>query len=159
MRIYTDASTRSNISGIAFVATTNKNEKLYKKGMVIEEADNNTAELSAILFGIRDIKKYLRKNEHLTILTDSSYTIQAINGGHTRIHEEKIIKAIQNEMNEIKAQLMWVKGHCQDGTILSYFNKQADKMSKTVRKEYEKEFKKIKKQNKLIIISKSKTKE
>ena len=32
---------------------------------------------------------------------------------------------------------MWIKGHCQDGTVLSYYNKQADKSAKEIRKRYE----------------------
>ena len=83
MRIYTDASTRGNFSGLGYIATNSKNVEIHK---------------------IRDM------------MTARNYN------------------------------LFWIKGHCQDGTILSFYNKRADKMSKVVRKQYEKDIKEAKKQ-------------
>ena len=40
---------------------------------------------------------------------------------------------------------MWIKGHYRDGSVLSYYNKRADKMSKVVRRQYEKQLKREKK--------------
>ena len=34
---------------------------------------------------------------------------------------------------------MWINGHFRDGTVRSYYNKRADKMSKVVRRQYEKQ--------------------
>jgi len=39
---------------------------------------------------------------------------------------------------------MWIKGHYRNGTVLSYYNKRADKMSKVVRRQYEKQLQKEK---------------
>lgn len=144
MRIYTDASTRKNISGIAFVVTNAKDEVLCRKGVIVEESDNNSAELRAILFALAYTKS---TKEHTTIFTDSTYAINAIRNGYYRPNEKKIVEEIHKNMKERKCHLMWIKGHCQDGTILSYYNKQADKCAKEVRKAYENELLLQKKKN------------
>ena len=143
MRIYTDASSRGKISGIAFVVTDAKDREIYKKGVVIDQPDNNTAELCAVLFALEDIKDLEVK--HVTIFTDSWYAINAIKNGVRRESEKNIVKKIRNYMAEINSSLMWIKGHYRNGTVLSYYNKRADKMSKVVRRLYEKQAKKEKK--------------
>lgn len=143
MRIYTDASTKGGISGIAFVATDARDNELYKKGVVISQKDNNTAELCAVLFALKDLK-YVEPN-HVTIFTDSWYVINAVRNGVRREHEIKLVQAIRYYMSIINSSLMWVKGHYRDGTVLSYYNKRADKMSKVVRRQYEKQLKREKK--------------
>lgn len=148
MRIYTDASQRGRISGIAFIVTDAKDREIYKKGMVINEPDNNTAELCAILFALADIR-YLNV-KHVTIFTDSWYAISAIRTGSSKLKDKPIIKQIKSHMADINSSLMWIKGHYRDGTVLSYYNKRADKLSKVVRRKYEKQLKlrkKIQKQN------------
>lgn len=137
MRIYTDASTRGRLSGIAFVATDARDRELYKKGAVIEQRDNNTAELCAVLFALEDIQ-YLEV-KHVTIFTDSWYVINAVRNGVRRENEKQLVKKIHQYMAEINSSLMWIKGHYRDGTVLSYYNKRADKMSKVVRRQYEKQ--------------------
>lgn len=144
MRIYTDASTRGGISGIAFVATDARDRELYKKGVVISQRDNNTAELSAVLFALEDIQ-YLDV-KHVTILTDSWYVINAVRNGVKRPNEKELVKKIRQYMAEINSSLMWIKGHYRNGTVVSYYNKRADKMSKVVRRQYEKALKQKKRQ-------------
>lgn len=148
MRVYTDASTRK-ISGLGYIATTSTNRELFKNGIVIDQLDNNTAELQAILFAIDDTQDLLQPNEKVTILTDSTYAINAIRNNIYRKDEEPLVRKIQNMMEYSEYKLFWIKGHCQDGTILSYFNKRADKMSKVVRKQYEKDLEKMKKEKRL----------
>ena len=143
MRIYTDASSRGKISGIAYVATDSKDREIYKKGIVINTGDNNTAELQAVLFALEDIKDMEIK--HLTIFTDSWYVINAVKNGVRREHEKNLVKKIRTHMAKINSSLMWIKGHYRNGTVLSYYNKRADKMSKVVRRQYEKQIKKDKK--------------
>ena len=142
MRIYTDASTRGKLSGIAFVVTDARDRELYKKGIVIEQKDNNTAELCAVLFALEDIKYVDVK--HVTIFTDSWYVINAVRNGVRRENEKHIVKQIRQHMAEINSSLMWIKGHYRNGTFLSYYNKRADKMAKVVRRQYEKQLKKEK---------------
>ena len=139
MRVYTDASTRGGISGLGYVATTARDKELYSHGIIIDQSDNNTAELLAIIYAIDDTQDLLQKNEKVTILTDSTYAIQAIRFNNYRKNEEAIVKKIQNLMEAYDYTLFHVKGHCQDGTVLSHFNKKADRISKNVRKEYENE--------------------
>ena len=143
MRIYTDASTRGQISGIAYIATDAKDREIYKKGVVIAQNDNNTAELSAVLFALEDIQ-YLNV-KHVTIFTDSWYVINAVRNGVRRDHEKALVKKIRSYMAKINSSLMWIKGHYRNGTVLSYYNKRADKMSKVVRRQYEKQIKKDRK--------------
>lgn len=144
LRIYTDASTRCSqgISGIAFIVTDAKNKIVYKSAAVVEEKDNNTAELRAILYALAKVKD---TDEHITLLTDSSYAINAIRNGYFRPTEAKILEYIHGHLNRLNCNIMWIKGHCHDGTILSYYNKLADKESKKVRKAYEIEQIKLKK--------------
>ena len=138
MRVYTDASTRK-ISGLGYIATNSRNKEIYRNGIMIDQPDNNTAELLAILYAIDDTQDLLQKNEKVTILTDSTYAIQAIRFNNYRKNEEAIVKKIQNLMEAYDYTLFHVKGHCQDGTVLSHFNKKADRISKNARKEYENE--------------------
>lgn len=149
MRIYTDASTRAGISGVAFVVTDARDNIVTKKAAMVKEQDNNTAELRAILFALA----YTRNTEeYTTILTDSTYAINAIRNGSNRPSEKKIIDYIRKNLKDRKCSIFWVKGHCQDGTVLSYYNKQADKTAKAVRITYEREqYKKKKLQKRLLI--------
>lgn len=142
MRIYTDASTRGGLSGIAFVVTDARDRELYKKGVVIEQKDNNTAELCAVLFALKDIEYVDVK--HVTIFTDSWYVINAVRNGVRRENEKHIVKEIRYYMANINSSLMWIKGHYRNGTFLSYFNKRADKMAKVVRRQYERQLQKEK---------------
>ncbi|MBR3662006.1 MAG: reverse transcriptase-like protein [Alphaproteobacteria bacterium] len=143
MRVYTDASTRGGLSGIAFVVTDSRDVELYKKGVVIAQRDNNTAELSAVSFALEDIQ-YMDK-KHVTIFTDSIYVINALRCGLCRKNEKELVNKIKKQIAATKSSLMWIKGHYQDGSVLSYYNKRADKMSKVVRRQYEKQIKAAKK--------------
>lgn len=158
MRVYTDASTRGGISGLGYVATTARDKELYSHGIIIDQSDNNTAELLAIIYAIDDTQDLLQKNEKVTILTDSTYAIQAIRFNNYRKNEEAIVKKIQNLMEAYDYTLFHVKGHCQDGTVLSHFNKKADRISKNMRKEYESEKIRAKKE-KVQMIKKNRSRE
>lgn len=158
MRVYTDASTRGGISGLGYVATTAQDKELYSHGIIIDQSDNNTAELLAIIYAIDDTQDLLQKNEKVTILTDSTYAIQAIRFNNYRKNEEAIVKKIQNLMEAYDYTLFHVKGHCQDGTVLSHFNKKADRISKNMRKEYENEKVRAKKER-VQMIKKNRSRE
>ncbi len=150
MRIYTDASTRGKYSGIALVLTDARDNEIYKKGTVIEERDNNTAELCAVLYALEDIQ--YTDPKHVTIFTDSWYVISAVRNGVSRAKDNEIIKGIRAHMSKINSSLIWVKGHYRDGTVLSYYNKRADKMSKVVRRQYEKQVRKEEKARKKKVL-------
>ncbi|MEE6206856.1 MAG: ribonuclease H family protein, partial [Alphaproteobacteria bacterium] len=106
MRVYTDASSRGSISGIAFVATNSRDKEVYKKGMVIEKGDNNTAELTAILYALDFVRD---KTDHkVVIFTDSSYAINAIRNGNFRETERTLVESIQQSMAELGSTLFWV---------------------------------------------------
>lgn len=61
MRVYTDASTRGGISGLGYIATTARDKELYSHGIIIDQSDNNTAELLAIIYAIDDTQDLLQK--------------------------------------------------------------------------------------------------
>lgn len=150
MRVYTDASSRGNKSGIAYIATDRNHEVIQRSGAVIDGGDNNTAELQAILYAIDDTQPLLQKNESVIIFTDSTYAINAIRNNGYREQEEALVKKIQNMMSYAHYKVFWIKGHCQDGTVLSYYNKKVDKLAKGARVEYEKESIKQKRLQNLI---------
>lgn len=150
MRVYTDASSRGNKSGIAYIATDRNHEVIQRSGVVIDGGDNNTAELQAILYAIDDTQPLLQKNESVIIFTDSTYAINAIRNNGYRDQEEALVKKIQNMMSYAHYKVFWIKGHCQDGTVLSYYNKKVDKLAKGARVEYEKESIKQKRLQNLI---------
>lgn len=150
MRVYTDASSRGNKSGIAYIATDRNHEVIQRSGVVIDGGDNNTAELQAILYAIDDTQPLLQKNESVIIFTDSTYAINAIRNNVYREQEEALVKKIQNMMSYAHYKVFWIKGHCQDGTVLSYYNKKVDKLAKGARVEYEKETIKQKRLQNLI---------
>ncbi len=150
MRVYTDASSRGNKSGIAYIATDRNHEVIQRSGVVIDGGDNNTAELQAILYAIDDTQPLLQKNESVIIFTDSTYAINAIRNNGYREQEEALVKKIQNMMSYAHYKVFWIKGHCQDGTVLSYYNKKVDKLAKGARVEYEKETIKQKRLQNLI---------
>lgn len=150
MKIYTDASTRvaKGISGVAFVITDNKDVEICRKSSVVREADNNTAELRAICYALAYCKNI---KEPIVILTDSTYAINAIRGGFYRKSEEKLLNYIHSHISDKKYKIFHVKGHCHDGTVLSHYNKIADKTAKRARVNYELQLKKQKKlRNQLI---------
>lgn len=150
MRVYTDASSRGNKSGIAYIATDRNHEVIQRSGVIIDGGDNNTAELQAILYAIDDTQQLLQKNESVIIFTDSTYAINAIRNNGYREQEEALVKKIQNMMSYAHYKVFWIKGHCQDGTVLSYYNKKVDKLAKGARVEYEKESIKQKRLQNLI---------
>ena len=150
MRVYTDASSRGNKSGIAYIATNRHHEVIQRSGVVIDQGDNNTAELQAIIYAIDDTQPLLQKNESVIIFTDSTYAINVIRNNGYREQEEPLVKKIQNMMGYANYKIFWIKGHCQDGTVLSYYNKKVDKLAKGARVEYEKEIIKQKRLQNLI---------
>lgn len=150
MRVYTDASTRGKISGLGYIATDRHHNRLQQGSISINQSDNNTAELLAIIYAIDDTQNLLQKNEKLLLFTDSTYAIGAIRDNIFRPEEEPIVRKIQNLMEYSDYKLFWIKGHCQDGTVLSYYNNRVDKLAKTARTDYEKDLIKQRKHRNLV---------
>ena len=133
MRIFTDASTSGKISGIAFVVTDSKHNVLIKKSKPLIESDNNVAELAAILFALEEVSE---SREHVTIITDSQYAIKCIRGNRCRKFERPMMDLIQYHLSNKKWACFWIKGHNNDGTMLSAFNREADHMANNARKAF-----------------------
>ena len=133
MRIFTDASTSGKMSGIAFVITDKHHNVLIKRAKPLIEADNNAAELMAILFALEEVST---SNEHVTILSDSQYALACIKTNHCRKFEKPTLDLIRYHLSNKKWACLWIKGHRDDGTMLSYFNREADHMANNARKAY-----------------------
>ena len=147
MRIYTDASTKKDLSGLAYIATNRHHEEIKKRATAIDQSDNNTAELQAIIYAIDETQPLLQKNEKAIIFTDSTYAINAIRRNHYRPDEEPLVKKIQSMMEYGDYYVFWLKGHNQDGTVLSYFNGKVDTFAKQARVKYEQILEKRKRQS------------
>lgn len=132
MRIYTDASTRKQ-SGIAFIITDECDVEISRGVSYIEEPDNNTAELKAILYGLQGASHL---SGGITVLSDSKYAVGVIKTGQCRPWEKETLDEIYKITSTRRCKFMWIKGHCNNGTILAYYNKQADNLAKKVRKSY-----------------------
>lgn len=133
MRIFTDASTSGRISGIAFVITDKQHNVLARRSKPLIESDNNYAELAAILFALEEVSD---SKEHVTILSDSQYALNCIKRNHCRKFERPMMDLIQYHLSGRRWACLWIKGHRNDGTMLSAFNRMADNMAGNVRKAY-----------------------
>lgn len=136
MRVFTDASSRGDKSGIAYILTNNKDEVIKRGAAIAETGDNNTGELMAVLYALREINNRFK---HLTILSDSCYVVNGLRNNRFRASDQPIADEIYKLMKKRKVALFWIKGHCQDGTVLSFYNKKVDKLAKMVRIEWERQ--------------------
>lgn len=148
MRIYTDGSTKT-ISGIAFIVTNEKHKVLYRDMKATETNDNNIAELQAIDFALQSTQEMASKS--LTIFTDSAYAIKRIyQAKHLRPEEIDLVMRIRQQLAIRNGKMFWIKGHCQDGTVLSHFNHQVDALSKVARKNRELELERAKPKSRFL---------
>lgn len=132
MRIFTDAS-GSGVAGISFVLTDNKNNILLKKAKPVLNVDNNTAELMAILYALEEIQP---TREPITVITDSTYVINCIRNNSCRDNERATLDLINYHLESKNCSTLWIKGHSDDGTMFSAFNRLVDNLSRNVRKDY-----------------------
>jgi ribonuclease HI len=146
MRIFTDASGSGGVVGISYVITDIHHNILGMKAKTIFGVDNNTAELEAIRFALQNMPK---RNEFITIVSDSIYALNCVEGNHCRDFEQDTLDEIQEMLTDKKWKPFWIKGHTHDGTALSEFNSLADSMAKRVREDYlDKRRKKVKRVSK-----------
>lgn len=111
-RIFTDASTsvEDGISGIACVMVNKRKGIIKRISTINAETDNNTAELTAVLFALRIAHKFDEEAKYL-IMTDSQYAIDAIKHGTERPHEKRIVADIKYLMRYKNFRISWYKGH------------------------------------------------
>lgn len=133
MRIFTDASTSGRVSGVAYVATDCRHNVLSTNSKAFIESDNNTAELMAVLFALEELSPI---TEHTTIITDSQYVIGVLKTDVCRKFEEPVWSRIKQILYTAPHSVLWIKGHKNDGTSLSAFNRQADRSAKNARKAF-----------------------
>ncbi|MBO7713068.1 MAG: reverse transcriptase-like protein [Methanobrevibacter sp.] len=132
MRVFTDAS-GSGIAGISFVLTDNNNNIILKKAKPVLNVDNNTAELMAILYALEEIQP---TREPITVITDSTYAINCIRNNSCRSNERATLDLINYHLETKNCSTLWIKGHSDDGTMFSAFNRLADNLSRKARKDY-----------------------
>ena len=133
MRIFTDASTRK-ISGIAFACIDNDDQIVLQGKKVINQSDNNQAELEAIAFALENMA---RTNERHILYTDSLHALGYIYRKPDK-RDTDTTKKIRIHLNRLGCQIRWIKGHGTDNTIETKMNKYVDKVAKKAREHREK---------------------
>lgn len=144
MRIFTDASVSGRVGGIACVITDSNDDIVLSRKKPILCNDSNFAELQAILFALEVMPD---TREKITIVSDSQYALCCISYNRCRDFEEKTLSMINYHLSTKNWGVLWTKGHKNDGTSITLFNRLADNMARRARKDYikQKKARKIKK--------------
>ena len=132
MRIFTDASTRK-LSGIAFVCIDDNDQIILEGKKVIEQSDNNQAELEAIGFALENMAR--TSGRHI-LYTDSLHALGYIYRKPDK-RDTDTTRKIRIHLNRLECQVRWIKGHGNDNSIETKMNKFADKLAKKAREHKE----------------------
>ena len=141
MKIFTDAS-GANVSGVAFVITDDEYNVILERTMPIVGYDSDSAELYAILFALQELsymkKEERKKEDSITIISDSKDALRCLVGGECRKVDITTLLKIYYYLEKIglECEVEWRKGHRNDGTKDSDFNRKVDNISRKVRKDY-----------------------
>lgn len=115
--IYTDGSSRGNPGpgGYGVLLESGNHSKRLAGGFA--NTTNNRMELMAVIVGLEAIKA---KNADITIYSDSTYVIKALNEGWLKRWESKGFKKVKNPdlwtrfleiYSKHNVSFVWVKGH------------------------------------------------
>src|SRR3954466_9788096 len=119
--IYTDGASRGNPGpgGYGVILMSGKHRKEISKGY--RKTTNNRMELMGVIAGLEALKK---KNQQVTIYTDSQYIVKAINEGWlnnwlaTNFSKGKKNKDLwvrfYNLYKQHQVKFVWVKGHAEN---------------------------------------------
>ena len=133
MKIFTDASVSGKVCGIACVITDSNDDIILSRKKPILCNDSNFAELQAILFALEVMPD---TRERITIVSDSQYALCCIVYNRCRDFEAKTLSMINYHLSTKKWNAVWTKGHKNDGTSITLFNRLADNMARRARKDY-----------------------
>lgn len=108
-------------AGSGFVIMKNK-EIVCKQGFYLGKRTNNQAEYYALVLGIFFVKKYMKKDEHVTIISDSQLLVRQMNGIY------KVKDAYLAQLKNLAA--LWLQGYrYKISHVLREFNTVADEMA------------------------------
>lgn len=113
MKLYTDGACSPNpgLGGWAAIFYNNKNvlEQYYG---YLENTTNNVMEITAVIKGLQQIRRYTKSIE---IVTDSMYVINTMTQGWKRNKNIELWNQLDAELNNFTyVRWTWVKGHCRD---------------------------------------------
>jgi ribonuclease HI len=110
--IYTDGSIKGGnpggVCGAGVLIVDGAGAEFYAS-VYLGPGTNNTAELAAILIGLRRMK---RNPGTIRVFTDSQYCQGMLTKRWTIRKNHQLIKAIENEISRLgRVEINWVKGH------------------------------------------------
>ncbi len=122
-QLFIDGASKNNPgpSGSGFVIMKNK-EIVFRQGFYLGKKTNNQAEYYALVLGIFFAKKYINKDDFLTIISDSQLLVRQMNG---------IYKVKDMHLAQLKnLSIDWLQGYrYKVQHVLREFNKLADEMA------------------------------
>lgn len=122
-QLFIDGASKNNPgpAGSGFVIMKNK-EVVCRQGFYLGKKTNNQAEYYALVLGVFFIKKYMKKDEHLTIVSDSQLLVRQMNG---------MYKVKDAQLAQLKnLAVLWLQGHrYKVSHVLREFNTLADEMA------------------------------
>lgn len=122
-RLFIDGASKNNPgpAGSGFVLFKN-NEVVCSQGFYLGTKTNNQAEYYALVLGIFFTKKYMKKTERLTVISDSQLLVRQMNG---------IYKVKDASLRQLKdLSVFWLRGYtCAFEHVLREYNKLADEMA------------------------------
>jgi ribonuclease HI len=122
-QLFIDGASKNNPgpAGSGFVIMKNK-EVFCRQGFYLGKRTNNQAEYYALVLGIFFVKKYMKKDEHLTIVSDSQLLVRQMNGIY------KVKDAYLAQLKNLS--VAWLSGYRYKVThVLREFNTLADEMA------------------------------
>jgi|SRR3989339_966776 len=122
-RLFIDGASKNNPgpAGSGFVLFKN-NEIICRQGFYLGTKTNNQAEYYALALGIYFAKKYIKKTELLTVISDSQLLVRQMNG---------IYKVKDSGLRQLKdLSTLWLRSHnFKIEHVLREYNKLADEMA------------------------------
>ena len=122
-QLFIDGASKNNPgpAGSGFVIMKNK-EVVCQQGFYLGKRTNNQAEYYALVLGVFFIQKYMKKDEHLTIVSDSQLLVRQMNG---------IYKVKDVHLGQLKnLAALWLQGYrYKVSHVLREFNTLADEMA------------------------------
>jgi len=122
-KLFIDGASKNNPgpSGSGFVLLKN-NVMVCEQGFYLGKKTNNQAEYYALVLGIFFTQKYIKKNEHVTIVSDSQLLVRQMNGVY------KVKDAGLRQLKDLASK--WLQGHqYKIEHVLREFNTLADEMA------------------------------
>ncbi len=122
-QLFIDGASKNNPgpAGSGFVLMKNK-DVICRQGFYLGKKTNNQAEYFALVLGVFFTQKYIKKDEHLTIISDSQLLVRQMNG---------IYKVKDMHLKQLKdLAALWLQGYrYKVHHVLREYNTLADEMA------------------------------